>query len=277
MSSPAERVIAFLRARVLAAVLMPGLLGAAFSVQRGFFSLPRFLPVMAGLAIAETLSLLGADYQMYRSSKSGMAEPALPGTPLLPLSVWGEATGPVIVLCLGLLGIAILAYMTVSLGPGLLVFVGFALFAGYLYAAHPFPYSYLSTAALPPVITAGTHYALAGTLDPVAFLIGLPVGWISVGVILGYRILFRDGTKPSRRQAFVVLFFYALCPVSVILLVITGVYPPLASLSLVPVVFFLFVIGRILYRGSGDHIPLTAWGVSMHSVVPLMVAGFFVL
>ena len=277
MNSPAGRVIAFLRTRVFAAVIMPGLLGVAFAFQRGFFGLWRLLPIFIGLAIAEILSLLGADHQTFRNRNTGIKEPMLPGSPLLRLSVWETAAGPVTVLSLGMLGVGVLVYMTLILGPALYAFVGIALIAGLLYAGNPFPFSYLSTAILPPVISAGVYFGMTGKVEFAAFLIGLPIVWISVAAILGYRILYKGNAPPQRNQSLTILLFYFLCPVSIIILVAAGVYASMTLISLVPISLFIFMICKTLFGEGRDYMPLTAWGVSMHAAVSLILALFILL
>ena len=276
-------ILAFLRTRILAAVLMPALIGTAFSARQGYFELIRFVLILAGLVIAELMNLFGTDYFSGSPFKGppGSRPPRLPGNPVLPPSILKTENIPRVILSLGIAGLAILVSLTILAGPVVLIFMALALATGFLYVFDPFPYSFLATAVLPPIICAGVYFVLSGKLILEAFLVGLPVAWISVSVILGYRVLYR-GTNTGtlsfdRKKIAAVLLVYFLCPVNITLSHIMGLYPPLTLVAVPACLLFIYGTYRILREKTSDFIPATSVGVLMHSTVSMLVAGSLLL
>lgn len=266
-----ENVLAFLRTRLLGAVVMPALIGAAFSARQGTFHWLRFVLILAGLAAAEMLNLLGSDYRMLRNPDQ--EEPRLPGNPVFRPEVLPFSRIPLIVAPIALVGLAVLLYFTITVGIGVLVFLLAAGIIGALYVYSPFRYAFLYTAFIPPLISGGVHLAMAGRFDGLAFAAGVPITLISLGVILGYRVMYEQTGSGRRRSRAVVLALYCLAGINVVLYVPAGIYPRAGLAALIPIAAFLWLFATVSTRENNDPVPATALGVLMHTSTCLVIAA----
>jgi hypothetical protein len=235
-----EGILAFLRTRLLGAVLMPALIGAALAARLGAFHWLRFALILVGLAAVELLNLLGTDYRTRKSPKS--REIRLPGNPVFSPELLPAKRLPLLIAPVAAIGLAVLLYFTITVGVGVLVFLLAAGIIGALYVFSPFRYAFLYTSLIPPLISAGVYLAMAGRLEGVAFAVGMPVTLISLAVIVGYRVMYaRTGAARGRSRA-VVLSLYCLAGLSIVLYVPAGIYPGAGLLAVVPVAAFLWIL-----------------------------------
>ncbi len=311
--------LAFLRSRLLGAVTLPALLGAGWAVHHGLapaglsaapatgFRLPltpwlTFLLALAGLAAVELMNLFGSDYVLHlsRSGKPGCDPlwrralpppgPVLPGIPVVDPRLLPPECIPYVLFPLALAGAAVLLSFIFSVGPGVLAFLLPAAAVGALYVFSPFPYAFLATALVPPLVSGGLGYILTSRPQAAAFLAGLPVAWISAGVILTYRVAYAKreersvGTASGRaaavrrrelaRRLLLVLPPYAAMVLSIALLLALGLYPPAAAVALLPALLFPVWAARLLAAERRDPVPATAVGVLLHcSVTALLALG----
>ncbi len=312
------RALAFLRSRLLGAVTLPALIGAAWAWRAGAFSsgargaaggaggrapwpsLLRLAIALAGLAAVELMNLFGADY--LRHARQGRAArglaaarhgagpggeglrggdglpgstpgPPLPGNPVAPRL--RPAAVPRLLLALAAAGLAALLYFALAVGPGVLAFLLPAAAVGALYVLSPFPYAFLATALVPPLVAGGLSFVLTGRAPAACFLSALPVSLVSAGVILTYQLSYR-GARPALARALPVLLCYVLADVAVAALLLTRVYPRSGYFALLPAVVFPGWAARLLLTESRDPVPATAVGVYLHSSTCLAIAaGFF--
>lgn len=269
--------MAVLRTRILAAVVMPALIGGACSLRLGVFHLLDFALILVGLACVELLNLFGSDLMAFRHSQSPgkQEEPLLPGNPVISPELLQPRKIPFVMIIPGLIGTAVLVYFLVNLGPQVLHFLVSAALIGLLYVYNPFPFAFLSTSLIPPIISGGVFFTLSGgEVDLYAFLAGLPISWISLAVILSYRAprnrapTATDGGKRN----LAVFFFYSLAGLNIIFYALAKIFPPLVlTASAVPIAG-LFLIPRIFKREKADFIPATAVGVIVHFLTSLLIA-----
>jgi len=293
---PYAPLLAVLRTRLLGAVVMPALIGAGYGARGGEVRALPLAFVLAGLAAAELLNLFGTDYAQWRgrsgdrrraranggaggeggAGTAGTGTITLPGNPVVPPSRLDPARIPAAMLPLAVLGLAALVYFTIAVGPVVLIFFVAAAAVGGLYVFSPFPYAFLSTVVLPPLIAGATHLALTGGSNVGAFAAGLPVAWISVAVILGYRVHYTgsQGLPAAllRRRGLVVLAFYLLAGANVAAWVSVGLLPPVGLLALVPWAGCLAWVAALLGRELSDPVPATTVGVLMHSTTSAALA-----
>lgn len=266
-----EKGLAFLRTRLLGAVLMPALIGAAVSVRRGQFHWLRFVLIVVGLAAAELMNLFGSDYQAFRNP--GQKDPQLPGNPVISPALLPASRIPLVLVPIALVGLAVLIYFTVTVGIGVLVFLIAAGIIGALYVFSPFRYAFLYTALIPPLISGGVFLALTGKAEGVAFAAGSPITLISLAVILGYRVLYERIGVQRRRTRAVLLAIYCLAGINVILCVVAGIYPRAGLAALLPIVLFFWLFVSVSEREKKDPLPATALGVFMHTCTSLAIAA----
>jgi hypothetical protein len=266
-----EKVLAFLRTRLLGAVLMPSLIGAALAVRHERFHWLRFLLVLVGLAAAELLNLLGSDYRTLRNPDS--VEPQLPGSPMFSSARLPASRIPLVLAPLAMAGLAVLVYFTITVGPGVLVFLLAAGIIGSLYVFSPFRYAFLYTAFIPPLISGGAYLATAGVLDGTAFAAGVPITLISLAVIIGYRVMYEQSGPERRRTRAVVLALYSLSGITVALYLPAGIYPIAGLAAVAPIVVFLWWIGKVSLQEKQDPVPATALGVMMHTTTAAAIAA----
>ncbi len=281
-----SRALAFLRSRLLGAVTLPALIGAAWAWRAGAFAPgaggpggrlagPAWLRLalaLAGLAAVELLNLFGADYLgMARGRRE--SGPPLPGSPVCP-RLRPEAI-PGLLLALAAAGAAVLLYFALSVGPGVLAFLLPAAAVGALYAFSPFPYAFLGTALVPPLVAGGVAFVLLGRAPGACFLSALPVSLASAGVILTYQEAYAGGRSAGAR-ALTVLPAYVLANLAVAALLLKRVYPRSGFFALLPAIVFPGWAARLLLFEASDPVPATAVGVFLHSTLCLAIAaGFF--
>jgi hypothetical protein len=283
------RALAFLRSRLLGAVSLPALIGAAWAWRAGAFapgaarpSLLRLAIALAGLAAVELMNLFGADIR--RAGRGGeepgregargdRSAPQLPGNPVAPRL--RPAAIRRLLLLLAAAGLAALLYFAVAVGPGVLAFLLPAAAVGALYVLSPFPYAFLGTALVPPLVAGGLSFVLTGRAPAACFLSALPVSLVSAGVILTYQVAYR-GRRRALERALPVLACYVLADLGVAALLLARVYPPSGFFALLPAVVFPGWAARLLLTESRDPVPATAVGVYLHSTLCLAIAaGFF--
>ncbi len=269
------RLLAVLRSRTLGAVTMPALVGAAWSARQGRFHLAPFLLVLAGLAAAELLNLFGID--MLRHLKGDSAGPKpLPGNPVVAPRLLPGRRLPAVLAVLAVVGLAVLAYFAVTVGWGVLALLASAVAIGGLYVLSPFPQACLSTSFLPPLLVGGTVLAVSGELRSGAFLAGLPVALISLGVILTYCLLYgREGSYARKLAA--VAGAYLLAAVSAAVLAAWRLYPLLALATLASPALLAPWAVRLALRERRDPVPATAVGVLMHHLFCVLLAASVLL
>lgn len=285
------RALAFLRSRLLGAVMLPALIGAAWARRAGVFasgasgaaagvggkapwlSLLRLAIALAGLVAVELMNLFAADY--LRHARQGQASQGmqLPGNPVAPRL--RPAAIPRLLSVLAAVGLAALLYFALAVGPGVLAFLLPAAAVGALYVLSPFPYAFLGTALVPPLVAGGLAFVLTRSAPAACFLGALPVSLVSAGVILTYQVAYR-GARPAMARALPVLLCYVLADVAVAALLLAGVYPRSGYFALLPAVVFPGWAARLLLSESRDPVPATAVGVYLHSSTCLAIAaGFF--
>jgi hypothetical protein len=277
------RSLAFLRSRLLGAVSLPALIGAAWAWRAGAFgpvgerkgwpALLRLGIALAGLAAVELANLFGADYLWRHQRQGGGSEPGplLPGNPV-SARVRPE-TIPRLLMGLAAAGLAALLYFTVSVGPGVLAFLLPAAAVGALYVFSPFPYAFLGTALVPPLVAGGVAFVLLGRAPPAAFLSALPVSLVSAGVILTYQVAYRREAPPHWARALAVLLPYVLANALVAAFLLARVYPRSGFFALLPAIVFPGWIARLLFNETRDPVPATAVGVFLHSTLCLAIAA----
>jgi hypothetical protein len=270
-----ENILAFLRSRLLGAVLMPALIGAALAARAGAFHWLPFFLILVGLSAAEMLNLLGSDYRMIE--KPERKEPQLPGNPVFPLERLPASRIPLVLAPVVFVGLAVLVYFTITVGIGVLLFLLAAAVIGALYVFSPFRYAFLYTAFIPPLISGGVYLAMTGKLDGLAFAAGVPITLISLAVILGYRVMYEQAGAERRRSRAVVLALYCLAGINVVLYVPAGVYPWAGLAAVVPIAVFVWLVGKWSAREKKDPVPVTALGVMMHTSTCLVIAAALLL
>jgi len=302
------RALAFLRSRLLGAVTLPALIGAAWAWRAGAFgaggtgggravglALLRLLIALAGLAAAELMNLFGADYVRHlrgrrpaggrptAGGRPGAAQgsslgPVLPGNPVVSPRRLPPAAIPGVLLGLAAAGAAALLYFVLTVGAGVLAFLLPAAAVGALYVFSPFPYAFLATALVPPLVAGGVAFVLLGQAVPGAFLSALPVSLVSAGVILTYQVAYRAKRPPALWvRLLAVLLPYVLSDVAVALLLLARLYPRGGFFALLPAVVFPGWAARLLLTETRDPVPATAVGVFLHSSLALAIAAGLLL
>jgi hypothetical protein len=270
-----EKTLAFLRTRALGAVLMPALVGAALAARRGEFLWVRFMLLLVGLAAAELINLFGSDYRVYRNPhRKGFL---LPGNPVCPTGRLPASRIPVVLVPVASAALAVLVFFTLTVGFYLLLFLLAAGIVGALYVWSPFRWAFLGTAFIPPLISGGTYLALTGEASGLAFAAAVPITFISLAVILGYRVMYERRGAGRRRAWAAVLAAYSLAGINVVLYAATGVYPRSGWAAALPVALLLPWTAIVCAREKDNPIPATALGVLMHSATSVASAVVLLL
>ena len=191
------KALAITRMPFLSAVLMPCFIAAAYAATYTGASINwmHFALATIGVAILHLASNVMNDYFDYKD-----------GTDQVNNDYFLQYSGGSRAIELGLitlegtkkLGLILIAvataigiYLTFVTGIYTLIIGLAGLFLGYFYTAPPIRLvarkgiGELSIAlAFGPLVTAGIYYVVAGALDPMAFLIGLPAGLLTANILL---------------------------------------------------------------------------------------------
>ena len=272
-----NRTLAFLRSRLLGAVTLPALIGAAWAYRHGAWAASgagrgaawlRLGLALVGLAAVELLNLFGADYVNHRSPG---ADPPLPGNPVA--SRLDPRRIPAVLLALAAVGAGTLLYFVLAVSPAVLAFLLPAAAVGALYVFSPFPFAFLATALVPPLVAGGVAFALSGRAEAGAFLSAVPVALVSVGVIDTYRVAYRKPPPTVGVRVAAVLLPYVLADAVVAVLLLTRLYPRAGYFALLPAIVFPGWAARLLLTVRADPVPATAVGVLLHSALSLAIAA----
>jgi len=266
------KVLAFLRSRLLTAVMFPGIIGIAYSGSRGIFPPAKVVLVLLGLAVAELISLLAVDYRTHweRTHSLPVSYPPLPGNPVFARILPSRL--PQLMTLLGFIGVAVLGYFYFLRGPEILLLLAVASMAAFFYFFNPFPYSFLFILAVPPILTGAVHTALSGALEIGAFLVGLPSAFILAGINLIYRELYKpqEDFLPARILAVLLLFSLSLCSVTV--LIILKILPLSANSVSILVLAGLYFSFQIFKKEQKSPIPAVLAGIGLYIMTALSVA-----
>jgi len=251
----------------------PALVGGARCLAGGSFRLAPVLLVLAGVVLAEVLSLVAADLADGVAGSAGRAPPfpQLPGSPVLPRRLVPPRRLPVALAVLAVPAAAVLAVLFARTGGRILLVLLPAVAAGALYALQPVPAAAFATAVVPPLITAGTVLAVSGRWEWGAAAIGIPGALSAVGVIGTYRTDLWPGLRP-RGRAIGVFAAHAAAIATLPVLVAAGIAPLPCLLATAPPAALLVPLARLLRRASEDPVPATAVGVFLHATLHVALA-----
>ena len=266
------KALAFLRSRLLTAVMLPAIIGLAYSGSRGLFPPVKVVLVLLGLAAAELISLLAVDSRTHWERSQGLpiSYPPLPGNPVftrLPAS-----RIPWLMSVLGFMGVLVLGYFYFFWGPEILFLLAAASMAAFFYIVDPFPYAFLFVLVVPPLLTGTVYTALSGVLEISAFLVGLPNAFILAGINFIFRKLYKpqEDFLPSRILA--VLFLYSLSLCTVTVLIVVKILPLSANSVSIFVLTGLYFSFQIFKKEQKSPIPAVLAGIGLYVVTALSVA-----
>ena len=303
--SLATRIFAWMvitRAPFLTATIVPILASAAWVLARGLanpFPWSLFwLVLIGGIAIHISANTFN-DYFDWTSG----TDPAN-NNYFLPYSGGSRSIELGLISTRGLLAVAVSALAVAALaglpilllrGPGLLLFAAAGAFSAYFYTAPP-----LRLAArkglgelfvglnFGPLLTAGTVFALTGSLSWLDFFIGLPIGLLTTAIL--WINQFPDAASDAaagkinlvvvlgnRRARWGYLLIVAAAFLSVLAGVIADVLPPVALLMWAAIPLAVYAT-LILFRSYNQRslIKANASTILLHLVSGLlMAAGLF--
>ncbi len=255
---------------------MPAIIGGAYAVSTGEFDAFKFALIIIGLICAEALNLFGYDFQYYKKRDDPeylIKNPKLPGNPVLSERLFPFKRIPIVMAIAGIIGLTILIYFAAESGWRMVMLLLLAVGIGALYLKPPFPYAFLSTALLPPIISGGAYLAMSGVTDFYAFLAGLPVAWISVGVILNYRRLYYSVHTFSKGRLATVIIFYLIAIVNIFVLYYIGLYSKASLITVAIFISFFFLLSGVYKTEKEDSIPATSLGVALHALTSIVIAA----
>ena len=271
------KVLALLRSRFLAAVMIPGLLGIAFGWKRIPFSPHKIALVLAGLAAAGLIGLLAADLSRHRAGIQGrrLSYPALPGSPVFIRLSPGKI--PLLMSLLGIVGVFVLGFFFSAAGPVVIYMAAAASLAAVCYLFDPFPYSFLAVVVFPPLLSGGVHVALSGAVDAGAFLAGIPLALILAGINLIFRKLYLKEHDFRAGGASAVLLLYSLSLCAVVVLIALHVYPRGANIASLVILSGLFFSFQIFRHEQITPVPAVTAGIGVYILAGLCLGLSLIL
>jgi 1,4-dihydroxy-2-naphthoate octaprenyltransferase len=296
------------RAPFLSAVIMPILIGAAWvtyqDITSPFPTAKFWLAFFAGICLHISANVFN-DYFDWRSgtdqANNNYFLPYSGGSRSVELGLADEKT--LFQVASGALGISALIglYLVFTSGPGVIAFGLAGAFLAYFYTAPPLRLAArkglgeLSVGlAFGPLATAGTVYALCGQAPLSSFLIGVPIGLLTVLILWINQFPDKEADKATGKHNLVVVlgkekarWGYLLLLLAgfgtIVYLVMTGQFPSLAliTLLLIPLAVFACVIvfrryaQRSLIRANVATIQLQALAGLLMAVSIFIADVFF--
>lgn len=276
-----KKWLAISRSRLFVAVTIPALVGSAVALSEDYFSCSLFILMLFGLILAESANLLFADWASYGGHipfrERIEPPPSIEGSPMIPEKLLPlRYTLHAGVICLVAGGI-IFTYFLWLRGWPIMMFALLALTIGFFYVLSPVRYGFFSTAFLPPIIALGAYYVLSASLSWKPVLAGLPLAFLSGGVIFIYRILYRGGKveKFNSRRKYLRLL-YILCYITMLATTITG-YTPYWIIIVLLAVPLILKIEKSLNMEKEHYLPATSLAVLLYSCAGALIASSYLL
>ena len=287
------------RAPFLSAVIMPILIGAAWvayqDIASPFPTVKFWLALIAGICLHISANVFN-DYFDWRSgtdqANNNYFLPYSGGSRSVELGLADEKT--LFRVASGALAISAVIglYLAFTSGPGVIAFGLAGAFLAYFYTAPPLRLAArkglgeLSVGlAFGPLATAGTVYALTGQAPLSSFLIGIPIGLLTVLILWINQFPDEEADKATGKHNLVVIlgkenarWGYLLLLLAVfgmmIYLVLTGIFPPLALITLLLTPFAVFAC-LIVFRNFAQRSLIRAnlATIQLHALAGLLMAG----
>jgi 1,4-dihydroxy-2-naphthoate octaprenyltransferase len=174
---------------------VPVLVATALVRAPGQWNWPILAASVAGALLLHAFGNLLNDYFDFRAGVDSREEEdeSRPGR----LLVRGEMTPREVLfeaLACACALVPIGLYLLVHAGTGLVWYAAAAFFAGYSYTGPPFRFKYHALgdfvifATFGPLLMGGAAYAQTGRHEPLVFLLSIPVGLVTTGVLVGNNI-----------------------------------------------------------------------------------------
>jgi len=274
--NPLRRWLGISRTRIFTAVVTPCLIGATAAFADSFFPAARFILLIFGLVLAETMNLLLSDWVEYKridiSKGRAIPPPHLEGNPMFPTKIIPLKYTVYAGFAVAVPSLIILFYFVSNLGWPIWVFLVLAAITGAFYVAPPFRYAFFSTALLPPIIAFGAYFILSGMPGWKAGLSALPILFISSGVIYTYRVLYESkvqGLFEVKRNYLKIS--YGLCYLTLSVLVISRATTPWILLGMLSLPIYFYIV-KLTTIEKSDYMPATSLGVLLHFSTGILIS-----
>lgn len=290
-----------LRAPFFTASIVPVLLGTAVAwSETGRFSLSLLLLTLVAGVCVHAGTNIANDYFDHKSRNDEInveyVRPFSGGSRLIQKGLLSPRTVLIESLVLFAVGDAIGVYLTVKVGPAILILGVIGAFCGFFYTAPPVNIAARGIGELTVglnfgvLMTLGSYYVQTGRFSVGAFLASLPVAILIADVL--YINEFPDFTadkavgkthlvvrlgKERAVWGYLALTFSAY--LAVLIPVVMRSIPPYCLLALVtlPVAMKAVNVAIVNYADSQKLVPANAATIMLHMFIGILVAGGFVL
>jgi hypothetical protein len=270
-------IMASARTKILSSVSLPAFLGAAFAYTQDYFSFTRFSLFFIGLIFSDLLYLLTYDYKVLKPENYKKWF-ILPGNPVfntmsLPrkkipqmLGVSFVGWGIVLLFFMTQVG-SFIAYMMVAI----LILSMLRVFDNLI------AISFLS-ALLTPFISFAVFFALSGEEDLSAFIIGIPLVWISLSIIISHFGLYSSKVNFIGRYFLPIVLLKFISFINIIYFVSEEIYSSIALLSIIIYILGFMKLMKLNKAGSEDNIPFISVEYMIYvSVMLLIIVSVFLI
>ncbi len=290
-----------LRPPFLTASVVPVLLGAAVAwSESGEFSLSLFLLTLVAGVCVHAGTNVANDYFDHKSGNDEInveyVRPFSGGSRLIQKGLLSPRAVLVESLVLFAIGGAIGVYLTVVVGPAILVLGIIGVFCGFFYTAPPVNIAAKGIGELTVgvnfgiLMTLGSYYVQTGRFSVGAFLASLPVAILIADVL--YINEFPDCTADKavgkrhlvvrlgkERAVWGYLALTLAAYLAILIPVVTRAVPPYCLLALVtlPIAMKAINVAILNYADSTKLVPANAATIMLHLFVGLLVAAGFIL
>jgi hypothetical protein len=263
-------IFAKVRSELLTTVTLPALLGASYAYINDHFSFTLFSLLFIGIIFSELFYQLLYDRSILSPDRKHEYKVLLPGSPVFnPMSLPRKKLPH-------MLGVSFVGWMIVALffyfqhGWFAVILLSLILLLCLIQIPKLFSLLFLFHSFLAPIITFTTYFLLSGYPDIVAFMIGLPIFWISAAAALLYRNIYKNESFDKRYfLPIVALLFISI--INIIYNLSEGLYHTFALLSIIVMVFPVIKFYKLIKSDEKDTIPALSQIVIINVLVTLIL------
>jgi len=271
-------IMAMARTKLYTAVSLPAILGASYSYIHGHFSFARFSLLFIGFIFSELLYLLIYDYKILDTKKQSSNRIILPGNPVFsPISLPRKKLPQLLGVSFVGWGIVLLFFL-VQLGSFIAVLMsGILLLCLLRLIDRLFPLNILNS-ALPPLLSFTVFFALSGEPDINAFIIGLPLVWVTAAILLLNLGLYSAKDNAVGRYYMPSIFLFFISFVNIVYFVSQDTYSPISLLSVIIYIIAIMKLTKLSKTEREDSIPAISIGYMIHaSVLIILIISIILL
>jgi hypothetical protein len=258
------------RTKIFSSVSLPAFLGAAFAYTQDYFIFTRFSLFFIGLIFSDLLYLLTYDFKVLKPENYKKMI-ILPGNPVFnTMSLPRKKIPQMLGVSFVGWGIVMLFFMTQVGSFIAYLMVAILLLSMVRVIDNIVAVNFLS-ALLTPLISFAVFFALTGEEDISAFIIGIPLVWISLSIIISHYGLYSSKVNFIGRYSLPIMLLQFISFINIIYFFSEEIYSSFALLSIIIYILAFMKQMKLGKTESEDIIPFISVGYMMYVAVTILI------